>query len=84
MTHPFSQGEVDIVEGVNDQVPNASSLHTSPGMWSVVTIVPNSVIDRTKIASRMYYAPISPRNWVSVRPEPHVVAVIADTIFSLQ
>ncbi|KAN0124237.1 glycoside hydrolase [Russula decolorans] len=24
-------GEVDIVEGVNDQVPNASSLHTSPG-----------------------------------------------------
>ncbi|KAI0274329.1 endo-beta-glucanase [Russula aff. rugulosa BPL654] len=24
-------GEVDIVEGVNDQVPNASSLHTGPG-----------------------------------------------------
>ncbi|KAF8485326.1 concanavalin A-like lectin/glucanase domain-containing protein [Russula ochroleuca] len=24
-------GEVDIVEGVNDQEPNASSLHTSPG-----------------------------------------------------
>ncbi|KAI0299702.1 endo-beta-glucanase [Multifurca ochricompacta] len=24
-------GEVDIVEGVNDQVPNTSSLHTSPG-----------------------------------------------------
>ena len=32
MTHPYSQGEVDIVEGVNDQVPNASSLHTSPGI----------------------------------------------------
>ena len=27
------QGEVDIVEGVNDQVPNQSSLHTSPGVY---------------------------------------------------
>ncbi len=26
------QGEVDIVEGVNDQGPNASSLHTSDRM----------------------------------------------------
>jgi hypothetical protein len=68
MTHPFLQGEVDIVEGVNDQVPNASSLHTSPGMWSTVTNVPDFVIDRTKIAFRMYYAPVSPRNWVSVQP----------------
>jgi hypothetical protein len=68
MAHPCSQGEVDIVEGVNDQVPNASSLHTSPGMLSTVTIDPNLVIDRTKIAFRMYYAPVSPRNWVSVQP----------------
>lgn len=27
------QGEVDIVEGVNDQMPNLSSLHTSPGVY---------------------------------------------------
>lgn len=26
------QGEVDIVEGVNDQAPNLSGLHTSPGV----------------------------------------------------
>lgn len=26
------QGEADIVEGVNDQPPNLSSLHTSPGV----------------------------------------------------
>jgi hypothetical protein len=26
------QGEVDIVEGVNDQAPNLSALHTSPGV----------------------------------------------------
>jgi hypothetical protein len=41
MTQSYSQGEVDIVEGVNDQEPNASSLHTSRGMWSAVTLVPN-------------------------------------------
>jgi beta-glucanase (GH16 family) len=26
-----NEGEVDIVEGVNDQTPNQSTLHTSPG-----------------------------------------------------
>lgn len=26
-----NQGEIDIVEGVNDQGPNAATLHTSPG-----------------------------------------------------
>lgn len=38
-THPFNgfltllcyQGEIDIVEGVNDQSPNAATLHTTEG-----------------------------------------------------
>lgn len=29
----FNQGEIDIVEGVNDQSPNAATLHTNAG-WS--------------------------------------------------
>lgn len=29
----FSQGEIDILEGVNDQGPNVVSLHTSPGAY---------------------------------------------------
>jgi len=31
--HACTQGEVDIVEGVNDQAPNLSALHTSPGVY---------------------------------------------------
>ena len=41
----WTQGEVDIVEGVNDQEPNASSLHTSPGMWSAITAPAQLVMD---------------------------------------
>jgi hypothetical protein len=31
LTRVHLQGEVDIVEGVNDETPNASSLHTGSG-----------------------------------------------------
>jgi hypothetical protein len=41
----WTQGEVDIVEGVNDQEPNASSLHTNPGMWSAITAPAQLVMD---------------------------------------
>ena len=79
MTHPCSQGEVDIVEGVNDQVPNASSLHTGPGISTIVTVVPNLVVDRTEITFRMHYAPVSPRNWVSVQLNEPVLSLLSLT-----
>jgi hypothetical protein len=52
MTRPGSQGEVDIVEGVNDQGPNVLSfkLHTGPGMWLIVTVI--AQFDRTEFAFR--------------------------------
>jgi hypothetical protein len=73
MTHPCSQGEVDIVEGVNDQEPNASSLHTGSGMWLVVSIVVQ--FDRTELASRVHDATVAlrHRDRVSTHLRIHVV-----------
>ena len=34
--HIKRQGEIDILEGVNDQGPNRASLHTSPGIRPLV------------------------------------------------
>lgn len=36
-----SAGEIDIVEGVNDQGPNASTLHTSPNCF----MTDNTMVD---------------------------------------
>ena len=66
MTYPCPQGEVDIVEGVNDQGPNASSLHTGPSMCSVITVVIRLVMDRTELASRLHYAIVTLGDRVSV------------------
>lgn len=33
-----ADGEIDIVEGVNDVVPNQSTLHTSPGCTSLAIL----------------------------------------------
>jgi hypothetical protein len=32
-----SQGEIDIIEGVNDVAPNAATLHTSEGCYMPTT-----------------------------------------------
>ena len=82
MTRPPSQGEVDIVEGVNDQGPNASSLHTGPGMWLAITAITQFVMDRTELAFRVHYATCSLRDRVNVHLRIHVVEVIADTTIS--
>ena len=52
------QGEVDIVEGVNDQEPNASSLHTSPGNVSPSLSPPNHVLTDVTVF-RVHYATVT-------------------------
>jgi len=44
LTRVRLQGEVDIVEGVNDEAPNASSLHTGPGNVSPSLSSPNHAL----------------------------------------
>ena len=44
LTRVCLQGEVDIVEGVNDEAPNASSLHTGPGNVSPSQPSPNHAL----------------------------------------
>ena len=60
----LSKGEIDIVEGVNDQGSDLVSLHTSPGknFRSRGTHSPNSEIQR-----RLFHAGITCDDWVSVR-----------------
>lgn len=40
-TNGVLQGEVDILEGVNDQGPNAATLHTGPGKRCNMRILAN-------------------------------------------
>ena len=42
----LTQGEVDIVEGVNDQTPNAATLHTTSGNDPIVRSYDNHSLDR--------------------------------------
>ena len=44
VTRVRPQGEVDIVEGVNDKDPNLSSLHTGPGDVSAPLSSPNHAL----------------------------------------
>ena len=48
------QGEVDILEGVNDQVPNASSLHTGPGNVSPSLSSPNHALTDVTVFRVLY------------------------------
>jgi len=38
----FAQGEVDILEGVNDQASNSATLHTTTGWFPVTPIFHHS------------------------------------------
>ena len=57
------QGEVDILEGVNDQVPNASSLHTGSGNVSPSLSSPNHELTDVTVF-RVLYATATRADWV--------------------
>jgi len=56
LTRVRLQGEVDIVEGVNDEVPNASSLHTGPGNVSPSLSSPNRAMTDVTVFRVLYAA----------------------------
>lgn len=41
----FPQGELDILEGVNDAGPNAATLHTTPGIGLIFRYLTSALAD---------------------------------------
>ena len=78
----YLQGEVDVLEGVNDQVPNASSLHTGPGMCCHHFIKSARSIGRTNSFFQTATCQRSAnRPGKSCLPRTRANVAIADTMF---
>lgn len=64
-SHFLIKGEVDIVEGVNDHVPNQSTLHTGPGCYYSREDTDRAMLTFLCFASRMHHAIYEYSNRVS-------------------
>ncbi len=67
------QGEIDIVEGVNDQMPNLSSLHTSPGVYRGHR---HLSVSWTDLFARVHNARSACPDWVRITPTFCNVAIM--------